>query len=331
MSTDELEFSACVAELSPDGSYGVSLRSRSVADLAPGNVVIRAEYSGLNYKDQLVAAGYPGVARGYPQIPGIDVAGTVVASTDPRFQRGNAVLVTGYGMGVHGPGGWARYVRVPGEWVVPRPVHLTARTAMIFGTPGLTAMLGRAALARAGMQPGSDVLITGATGAVGTMAVMLFAAAGYQVQAVSGRRVHGPALEALGAREVLARDTLTFTGQGLGHARFAAAFDTVGGQILASVLAQMRYGAPVAACGMIAGAELPATVYPFILRGITLLGIDSVAVPMALRRSLWSALAVVQIPEALETMLEEVTLEDLPAVLIKRRRGAPPGRLLIRL
>ncbi|HET9122941.1 MAG TPA: zinc-binding dehydrogenase, partial [Acidiferrobacteraceae bacterium] len=272
-----------------------------------------------------------GVARQYPQVPGIDLAGTVAASADPRFVPGQAVLVTGYGLGVSGPGGWASCTQVPGDWVMPRPPGLGARAAMLFGTPGLTAAAAQQTLAQCGLPSGAEVLISGATGAVGSMAVSLFAASGYRVCAVTGHLQAAERLRALGAADVWPREQLLAPGTGLGHARFDAAFDTVGGPILAAILSQMRYAGVVAACGQIAGSSLNTTVYPFILRAVRLLGIDSVYLPKEQRTTLWAAWAAAGVPEALERCVEEVPLEALAQALAHRRTTVAPQRLLIRL
>lgn len=325
-----MPFHAFVVRRDQAGQTRGALESCPATALGAGEVRIAVAYSAINYKDVLSVAGHPGVTRHYPHVPGIDAAGRVVESQDSRFQAGDAVLVTGFDLGMNTWGGFAEQVRVPGDWVVPLPSGLSLRRAMILGTAGLTAALGREALRRHGVSQAGPVLVTGATGGVGSLAVWLLAQAGFPVVAATGKGAATAYLRALGANEIIRRETLLATlGKGLATARWGAAFDTVGGATLAAVLASAHYGAPIAACGMVGGTALATPVYPFILRAVALIGIDSVAVPMAVRQPLWEGLARAAMPW--DDLACEVGLDEIGAALEQVRKGAVRGRIVVRV
>jgi acrylyl-CoA reductase (NADPH) len=306
-----------------------SVETLSFADLPRHPVAVRVEASSLNYKDALSAAGRPGVTRTYPFVPGIDAAGVVVASEDPRWRAGDRVIVTSYDLGMNTPGGFGEYVRVPGEWPVAMPPSWDARTAMGYGTAGLTAALAVAALEGAGVVPsGGPVAVTGASGGVGTLSVALLAAAGYEVVAVTGRAAAEERLLALGAREVWGREALEVgADRPLLRPDLAGAVDAVGGAPLAQLLKRVAAGGAVAAAGNVAGGELVTTVYPFILRGVSLLGIDSATCPRPLREAAWARLARSGLDEALDRSLRDVDLEALEAPLAALLEGGVDGRV----
>lgn len=307
------------------------------ADGADGEVTIRVQWSSVNYKDALATIPKGAVARISPLVPGIDLAGVVesVSGTGAGVEVGDAVLAHGYDIGVAHHGGYAELARVPAGWVVPLPDGLDARTAMALGTAGYTAALSVVQLEARGLGAGDGpVLVTGAAGGVGSTAVSILAARGYEVVAASGRGdAEGSWLRELGAAEVISReDAAGDTSRPLGKQRWAAAVDTVGGEILAGVLTQLRTGGAVAACGNAAGMKLPTTVLPFILRGVALLGIDSVTTPIELRRSVWERMATAGDlrPPGLEDQIAvETTLEDLEGVLDAILRGEVRGRTVV--
>lgn len=297
-----------------DGVARQSAKLRRVDDafLMPGEVTIDVDYSSVNYKDGLAIQGRPGVARVWPLIPGIDLVGTVSHSRDERWMRGDPVILNGAGLGENRHGGLAERARVSGDALVRLPSSVSALQAAAVGTAGFTAMLSVLALERAGVAPDAgDVLVTGATGGVGSVAVALLAARGFRVHASTGRVDElGDYLRRLGAAEVLDRASLSEPGKPLQAARWAAAVDSVGSITLANVLAQTRYGGSVTACGLAQGSDLPTTVMPFILRGVTLLGVNSVEAPRALREQAWERLAADLDLGLLDAMTTEIGLED---------------------
>jgi acrylyl-CoA reductase (NADPH) len=298
-----------------------------------GEVLISVAWSSLNYKDALAATADPRVVRHVPIVPGIDAAGTVVESNDPRFLPGEKVIATSYDLGVGRDGGWSEYVCVPGEWVIPLPDGLSALEAMTLGTAGLTAGLCVAALEQHGITPArGEVLVTGATGGVGTLAVRLLAHLGYRVIAVSGKAKQREMLERFGAREVLPREALADPStKPLLKARFAGVVDCVGGELLASALRQVQPDGCVAACGLVGGAELPLTIYPFILRGVTLAGIDSAYCTYERRAAIWQNFAGPWKLSNLGDSVTVVTLEALPLLVARMLRGEMVGRVVVSL
>jgi acrylyl-CoA reductase (NADPH) len=279
-------FQALVVRETADGEFTRQIEERALADLPDGEVLVCVHYSSLNYKDALSASGHKDVTRSYPHTPGIDAAGVVEESVAAEFRPGDPVIVTSYDLGMNTPGGWGQYIRVPAAWVVPLPQDLTLRESMIYGTAGFTAALSVHRLEAHGLAPDAgEVLVTGATGGVGSLAVAILARAGYQVVAASGKADAGPFLRDLGAAEVVDREAVRDdSGRPLLRGRWAGAVDTVGGEYLATALKSTQYGGAVACCGLVASADLPTTVYPFILRGVSLLGVDSQACPMDTRR-----------------------------------------------
>lgn len=325
-------FNALVMEQDADGKATPHIRQIAVDDLPEGDVVVAVEYSTLNYKDGLcLSPKGGGLVRKYPHVPGIDFAGTVEASEDARFAPGDKVILTGWRVGEVHWGGYAQKARVRGDWLVPLPEGLSARQAMTVGTAGLTAMLAVQALEAHGMAPEQGpVLVTGASGGVGSVAVTILAHLGYEVAAVTGRPDSDAYLRELGATQIVPREDLAETvKRPLETETWAGCVDAVGGAMLARVLGQMKYGASVAAIGLAGGADLPASVIPFLLRGVNLLGIDSVMQPTASRITAWNRI-VSDLPlSRLERMERLVTLNDLPALGADILRGQVQGRVVV--
>ena len=302
-------------------------------DLPPGEVLVDVEWSAVNYKDGMVTVPGNRVARRSPLVTGVDLAGTVAASDDPAIPAGTAVLVHGYDLGVAHHGGFATRARVPAGWVVPLPPGLDPRHAMTIGTAGFTAVLSLRRLERVGVAPGNGpVLVTGASGGVGSMAVAALARHGYEVVASTGKTAEHEYLRRLGAAEVVGRDAVGGDDRRvLGAERWAAAVDCVGGTTLAGVLRTLRYGGAVAASGLTAGSDLATTVYPFIVRGVSLLGVDSVNMPLDERRALWASIAEDLPGEAVDAMVDrEIGLGGLDAALADVLAGRVRGRVLVR-
>ncbi|MFW5679016.1 MAG: MDR family oxidoreductase [Pseudomonadota bacterium] len=302
----------------------------ALEDLADGDVVIDVSHASFNYKDGLALTGKAPIIRRFPCVPGIDLAGTVLESQGRGLARGDVVLVTGFGLGETHDGGFAERARVRREWVMKVPPPFTAVQAMAIGTAGFTAMLAVQALEQQGVERPAEVLVTGAGGGVGSMAVALLAAAGFAPVAVTGRAELEPYLRELGAVRVLPRSAVASSGKGpLDKAQWAAAIDTVGGPFLADLLKAMRYEGTVAACGLVGGADLPTTVYPFILRGVRLIGIDSVQQPMFKRDAAWGRLAVLLDADRLGRMTRTVALPDLPKTAEEILAGQVRGRVVV--
>lgn len=300
--------------------------------LGDGDVLIRVEYSGINFKDGLVGSETGRVARIDPIIPGIDLAGVVVESNDPAIAVGSSVLAHGYDIGVAHHGGYAQFARIPSAWIVPMPAGLDSRTAMMVGTAGYTAALSVDALERAGLVAGAGpVLVTGATGGVGSMAVGMLAARGHEVVASTGKVDQADWLRSLGASEVIDRaETSAESTRPLERERWAGSVDCVGGSTLAYVLRTLRYGASVAASGLTGGTDLGTSVHPFILRGVNLLGIDSVQTPLGPRIAMWQRIATDLRPNWLDTEVAQVIgLGQLPVELDRILVGGMRGRVLV--
>jgi acrylyl-CoA reductase (NADPH) len=326
-------FQAMVVRESANGEFTRQVEDRTIDDLPAGDVLIRVHYSSLNYKDALSASGNRGVTKKYPHTPGIDAAGVVRESTGEAFQPGDKVLVTGYDLGMNTPGGFGQYIRVPAAWVVRLPEHLTWRESMIYGTAGFTAALSVYKLEGQGIPPDQgEILVTGATGGVGSLAVSILARDGYQVVAATGKPEAAPYLLDLGARRVIPRDqALDTSSRALLSARWAAVVDTVGGEYLVTALKAVQYGGVVTCCGNVASAELVTTVYPFILRGVSLLGIDSVNCPPGLRWDLWQKLGSDWKLPFLERIASERTLADLNTEIDRILKGQQQGRVVVNL
>lgn len=306
----------------------------TLEDLPEGDVTVEVHYSGVNYKDGLASIPEGKIVRRYPFIPGIDLAGEVKESRDERFRPGDLVLCTGYGLGVSHEGGYAKFARVPGEWLVPLPEGLTPLEAMGIGTAGFTAALSIERLLANGLRPsGGPVLVAGATGGVGSMAVSMLAQLGFEVTAVTGKPDVAGKLQALGAAAVLSREEAASGAKGaLGKERWAAVVDPVGGAVTGDLLKSLKYGGSAALSGMAAGGNFDATVYPFILRGVNLLGIDSVFCRVELRQELWRKLAGEWKPEsALKDWITVSPLDGLPEALTTILGGKAIGRQVIKL
>jgi acrylyl-CoA reductase (NADPH) len=295
-----------------DGGTAAALTDFDENDLMEGDVTLRPEWSTVNYKDGLAVTGKAPVVRRFPMIAGVDAAGTVEASSHPAWKPGDQVILNGWGCGETHLGMYAERARVKGDWLIARPPGLTSRDAMAIGTAGYTAMLCVMALERTGVAPGGGpVIVTGAAGGVGSVAVALLAKLGYQVTASTGRPNEAAYLKDLGAAEVIARADLAGPVRPLAKERWAGGIDTVGSTTLANVLSMTRYGGAVAACGLAGGMDLPTTVAPFILRGVSLLGIESVIAPLALRRAAWERLEADLDRRKLARMTEEIGLGDV--------------------
>jgi acrylyl-CoA reductase (NADPH) len=306
-----------------------------VDELSAGDVphvLIRAAYSSVNYKDALAATGAGKILRRFPLIAGIDVSGVVESSSDPRFTKGEPVLVTGFDLGVASDGGYAEYVRVPADWVVPIPAGLSAFEVMAIGTAGFTAALSVVEMERNGLRPASGpTIVTGATGGVGSMAVEILARLGYQVTALTGKDDQHEYLRSLGARDVLSRNGLQMGTRPLEKSMWAGAVDPVGGETLAWLTRTMMYGGSIASSGLTGGIDVHTTVLPFILRGVKLLGIDSAMCPMGPRHEVWRRLATDMKPAHLRLIAHEVRLSDLAGVFQELLKGSAKGRTVVKL
>ncbi|GAO73874.1 MDR family oxidoreductase [Meiothermus ruber] len=311
--------------------YTAQIRQARLDELPPGEVLVRVAYSSLNYKDGLAITGAGKVIRNFPMVPGIDLAGTVLESASPEYKPGDPVILTGWGVGERHWGGLSELARVRGEWLVPLPEGLTLKQAMGIGTAGFTAMLAVMALEAHSIDPAREVLVTGAAGGVGSLAVALLAQRGYRVVASTGRLSEETYLKSLGASEILDRAVLSAPGKPLESERFGGAVDTVGGAVLAGVLPRMAYGGSVAACGNAGGAKLETTVFPFILRGVNLLGIDSVMCPKEKRLLAWQRLARELPKPLLEATLQTVGLEEVPVLAQAILQGRVRGRVVVKL
>ena len=324
-------FKAIVVEKG-EGGQNARLADFDEANLMDGDVTVRVEWSTVNYKDGLALTGKAPVIRRFPMIPGIDFAGTVESSSHPLWKPGDRVILNGWGAGETHLGGYAEKARVKGDWLVGLPARNSARGAMAIGTAGYTAMLAVMALERQGVAPRhGPVIVTGAAGGVGSVAVTLLAKLGFAVVASTGRPAEADYLKSLGAREIIERKELAGASKPLGPERWAGGIDTVGSTTLASVLSMTRYGGAIAACGLAGGMDLPATVAPFILRGVSLIGIDSVMCPLERRREAWKRLASDIDAGKLAMMTSEI---DLAGVMDAGRRiveGAVRGRIVVKI
>jgi acrylyl-CoA reductase (NADPH) len=324
-------FPCFMVRKSADGRVTAGVEAISLDDLPPGDVLIQVAYSSLNYKDALASQGHPGVVQSFPHVPGIDCAGTVVESASSDFSPGDEVLVTGYDLGAGQWGGFAGYVRVPAEWIVRLPAGLTLRDTMIYGTAGFTAAQCVNAILERGIGPErGSVVVTGATGGVGSITVAILAKLGYEVTCVTGKAEHHAWLRRLGAKTILGREeVIDDTDQPLLPARWAAAVDTVGGRPLATILRSIDHRGCVAACGLVAGTDLDLTIYPFILRGVTLAGIDSAKCPRPERLAMWKKLAGEWHIEQLDHIATEIALGELSERVQAILAGRVVGRMLV--
>lgn len=315
--------------------FSVEIRKLHFEDLPRGEVLIRVHYSSVNYKDSLASIPNGNIVRNYPFVPGIDLAGVVVSSEDPRFQEGDEVIATSYEIGVSHFGGYCQYARIPADWIVPLPKELTLKEAMIIGTAGFTAGLSVFRLVQNGLTPNQGkVLVTGATGGVGSFAVSILSSLGYEVEASTGKETEYEFLKNLGATNVISREEVVSGGRpkSLAKQKWIAAVDPVGGESLAAILSQIQYGGQVAVSGLTGGASLPTTVFPFILRGVDLLGIDSVYCDYETRLNVWNLLATDYKPKNLEDFVyKEVSLQQLPEVFPVLLNGKAKGRILVNI
>ncbi|TWC33629.1 putative YhdH/YhfP family quinone oxidoreductase [Pseudomonas sp. SJZ079] len=327
------KFTALQVREGATGEFEQSIVQRDTTELPAGELLIRVHYSSLNYKDALSASGNRGVTKHFPHTPGIDAAGVVEASSVSEFSAGDEVIVTGYDLGMNTAGGFSQYIRIPASWAIKRPQGLSLREAMVLGTAGLTAALCVDKLEQAGVAvDAGPILVTGATGGVGSIAVALLAKLGYSVAASTGKAEQGEFLKRLGAQQIVLRSELQ---EGVERPmlkeQWAGAVDTVGGDILFNVVKSLRYGGSVACCGLTAGVGFKASVLPFILRGVNLLGVDSVELPLVVKASMWDKLSLQWKLDGLDPLVTEVGLEQLPEAIGQILAGKLVGRVLVRV
>jgi acrylyl-CoA reductase (NADPH) len=326
-------FKALVVTETPDKQYLREVKQKSISDLPQGDVLVKVAYSSLNYKDALSAIGNKGVTKQYPHTPGIDAAGVVEDSRSPDFKPGDEVIVTSYDLGMNTPGGFGQYIRVPAGWVVKRPDGITLRDSMIYGTAGFTAALSVFRLLDAGVTAEQGkILVSGATGGVGSIAVAILAKEGFAVTAVSGRPENKNYLLGIGAREMIsAEEAADTSGKPLLKELWAGSVDTVGGPILATTIKSMNYGGVVTCCGNAASPDLPLNVFPFILRGVTLIGIDSQNCPMEMRLKVWGKIASAWKLPHLEGLAAETDLGGLSEQIHLMLKRQHRGRTIVKL
>jgi len=330
---EDMNFKAMVVEETAEGQFARTITDRTVAMLPDGDVLVKVDYSSLNYKDALSASGNKGVTRHYPHTPGIDAAGLVAESKSSDFKPGDEVIVTSYDLGMNTSGGFGGYIRVPADWVVPMPENLNLHESMVYGTAGFTAGLSIYQMEANGVGPDQGpILVTGASGGVGSLAAAILVQAGYQVAAVSGKAEGKPFLQDLGVDEIITREEACDTsGRPFLKGRWAGVIDTVGGDILATAIkATLQHGV-VTCCGNVAGPALNTTVFPFILRGVSLLGIDSQNCPMALRRQIWQKLAGEWKLKELDRLATTISLEALDHHIELILKGQQKGRVAVNL
>ncbi|MEJ2524184.1 MAG: YhdH/YhfP family quinone oxidoreductase [Desulfuromonadales bacterium] len=325
------KFKAMIVEEQAEKQFTRRIGQRSIDDLPAGDLLVKVHYSSLNYKDALSATGNRGVTRNFPHTPGIDAAGEVVEDASGTFQSGAPVVVTGWDLGMNTSGGYGEYIRVPADWAIALPAGLSLRDSMILGTAGFTAGLSVQALTERVLPEEGPVLVTGATGGVGSVAVGILAKAGYPVTAVTGKADQAAFLKSLGAQEVISRDdVMANADRPMMKERWAGAVDVVGGEMLAAVLKSTRYGGTVTCCGLVGSPELSVNVFPFILRGVSLLGIDSVQCPVESRLRVWQKLAGPWQVD-LEALVKEVPLAELEASIQAILKGELRGRVLVKI
>ena len=324
-------FQALVTREVRDGLFDSRVESREHSTLPDGELLVRVIYSSLNYKDALSASGNKGVTRNYPHTPGIDAVGVIEESSSPSFKPGDEVIVTGYDLGMGTSGGFSHYIQIPAEWAATLPPSLGMRNSMILGTAGLTAALCVEKLQLLGITPDSgEILVTGATGGVGSICVTILNKLGYRVLASSGKIDQASFLSDLGASMVIDRETLSEQSRRpMKKVQWAGAIDTVGGETLSNVLKSTRYGGAVACCGLVSSPEFATSIMPFIIRGVSLLGVDSVELPIAAKQSVWDKLANEWNDLPLERLATEISLEQLPAYLERIIAGKMVGRVVV--
>ena len=326
------KFKAMVVSETSDKTYERHITEKSVKELPDGDVLVKVSYSSLNYKDALSATGNKGVTKKYPHTPGIDAAGVVAESRTDAFKPGDKVIVTSYDLGMDTDGGFAGYIRVPAGWVVRLPDALTLKESMIFGTAGLTAGLSVYKLTHTLPPDRGEILVTGASGGVGSMAVSMLVQSGYEVVAVSGKVEETEFLKSLGVKEIISRhDAADGSGRPILKEKWAGVIDTVGGDILATAIKSTRLNGNITCCGNVASPDLPLTVFPFILRGVSLYGIDSQHCPMDTRHKIWNRLAGEWKLENLEALATEITIDDLDSKIDLMLAGKSKGRTVVKI
>ncbi len=330
---DSKTFKAMVVQEKTDGTYTRRIAEKSLDDLPAGEVLVRVYYSSLNYKDGLSATGHRGVTKHYPHTPGVDAAGVVEESLSEAFQPGDEVIVTSYDLGMNTSGGFGQFIRVPAGWVVPLPENLSPKESMAYGSAGLTAGFCIFKLQEHAITPErGEILVTGATGGVGSFAVAMLAKIGYQVVAVTGKIDEKQFLIDLGAKEVISRDAATdISGKPLLKGRWAGVVDAVGGEILSTAIRATKLHGAVTCCGNVASPDLPINVYPFILRGISLVGIDSQSFPMTFRRQTWEKIASEWKLADLDRQTSVCSLEELNSEIDRILAGKQKGRVIVDL
>lgn len=326
-------YTALLVEKTKNGTYDRSIKQRTFDELPDNDVLVQVHYSALNYKDALSATGNKGVTQTFPHTPGIDASGVVAESSDSRFSCGDNVIVTSFDLGQNTPGGFGEYIRVPGDWIVPLPDGLSLRESMILGTAGFTAAYGVSHIINNNTRPDEDtVLVTGATGGVGSLAVALLDKNNFEVIAATGKDDQNDYLNAMGASEIIHRDDIyDESDKPLLSGRWDAAVDVVGGEMLDAILRQIKHNGTVACCGNILGGKLNTSIYPFILRGIALMGVDSGRCKMPMRIGLWRRLASDWKLSTLDKIARECSLEDLNDEIDKILEGGQIGKVLVNI
>ncbi|MBW1848035.1 MAG: YhdH/YhfP family quinone oxidoreductase [Deltaproteobacteria bacterium] len=329
---EDRSFKAMVVTETSEKTFTKEIKDKAIGELPAGEVTIKVSYSSLNYKDALSATGNKGVTRNYPHTPGIDAAGIVEDSTVNDFKSGEEVIVTSYDLGMNTSGGFGEYIRVPANWVVKRPENLSLKESMIYGTAGFTAGLSVNALIHTVKPDDGEVLVTGGSGGVGSVAISILTKIGYEVVAVGGMTDEGGYLKGIGAKEVIQReDAADTSGKPVLKARWAGVIDTVGGDILATAIKSTNYGGAVTCCGNAASPDLPINVFPFILRGVRLLGIDSQNCPMDKRTLIWEKLADEWKLDKLTDISKEISLNELDENIELMLQGKNKGRTIVDL
>jgi putative YhdH/YhfP family quinone oxidoreductase len=330
---NDQKFRAIVVTEDENGSFSCSIHTKKISELPAHDVLIKVLFSGLNYKDALSASGHKGITRRFPHTPGIDAAGIVVESADQKFQAGDEVIVTGYDLGMNTSGGFAEYIKVPVGWVVKKPDGLSLEESMIIGTSGFTAASAIFEILQHGIRPeDGKILITGASGAVGSMAVAMLAKMGYKVIASTGKAEAGVILKQIGASEITGREAIDDkSGKGLLPSRWIAALDTVGGNTLATALLSTAERGLVANCGMLASDKLEVPVFPFIIRGVRLVGIASADTPMSRRLEIWKLIADKLKSEHLHSLAQTISLDEVPEALIRMKASENIGKILVKV
>lgn len=326
-------YKCLLTEKAADGTLSNTVISRAVSELKASEVLVEVHYSSLNFKDALSALGNMGVTTQFPHTPGIDAVGVVISSENPNWKAGDEVIITGFDFGMNTDGGFSELASVPADWLVKLPKGLTMKESMMYGTAGLAAGQSVAALIHNDVKPEDGVIaVSGASGGVGSLAVGMLHKLGYKVAAVSGKASANEFLKSIGATEIIDRNELSEKSpKAILKTKFASAIDTVGGEILANLIKMTNYGGTVTNCGMVAGGEIPITVFPFILRGINLMGIDTVNYPVKKREPIWQHFASDWRPDSLESTVTEISLDELPDSIEKISKGQLTGRYVVKI